>query len=197
MPNLALRMDNSEKSLLMEVAAGNENAFKQLFNLYHSQLRIYIYRITNSYELTDEIVQDAFLKVWINHAALGEIQSFKAYLFVLTKNHTLNYLRKLTKEQKLRNGWEEDYMKTPEVMPDNLYYRLLDEAIDQLSPQQQKVYLLSRHQRLKYTEIADELKLSRETVKSYLKIATASIATYVKARLKLIASLLLSVLVIY
>ena len=178
-------MCDSEKNLLMQLAAGNEAAFKELFNQYHKQLGTYIYRITNSYELAEEIVQDVFLKVWMNHEIFANVSSFKAYLFVLSKNHTLNYLRKLTKEQMRKNEWEQQSIRTLKLddTTDKLCYSLLDKAIDRLPMQQQKVYLLSRHQRLKYAEIANELDISHETVKKYLKIATASITKYVKASL--------------
>lgn len=178
-------MYDSEKKLLMEVAAGNENAFRQLFYQYHEQLGRYIFHITHSHELTEEIVQDIFLKIWMNNEALAEIKNFKAYLFVLSKNHTLNYLRKLAKELSQKRKWEEDFLSIQflDNVPENTYYRLLDEAIDRLPPQQQKVYLLSRHQRLKHAEIADQLNISKETVKSYLKIATASITAYITSNL--------------
>lgn len=186
-------MYDSETTLLMEVAAGNEAAFGQLFNRYHQQLGTYIFRITNSYELVEEIVQDVFLKIWLNREVLAEVRNFKAYLFVLSKNYALNHLRKLTKEQLMKNKWEEDCIKSlmPENIIDNMYYSLLDEAIDQLPLQQQKVYVLSRHQRLKYSEIAENLDLSRETVKKYLKIATASITAYVKTSLEVIVLILI------
>ncbi|RXF70120.1 RNA polymerase sigma-70 factor [Arcticibacter tournemirensis] len=181
-------MFDSEKNLLVELAAGNESAFKELFNQYHKQLGTYIFRITNSYELAEEIVQDVFLKVWMNHELFANVTCFKAYLFVLSRNHTLNYLRKLTKEQMHKNEWEQHSIRTlkSDNTTDKLYYGLLDKAIDRLPVQQQKVYLLSRHQRLKYAEIASRLDISRETVKKYLQIATASITEYVKAGLQAI-----------
>lgn len=184
-------MYDSEEKLLMEVAAGNENAFRQLFYQHHTQLGRYIFSITHSQESAEEIVQDVFLKIWLNKEALAEIKNFKAYLFVLSKNHTLNYLRKLGRELSLKKKWEDDFviMQSSYNIPENTYYRLLDEAIDHLPSQQQKVYLLSRHQRLKQSEIASKLNLSKETVKSYLKIATASITTYISSNLKFFISI--------
>jgi len=52
----------------------------------------------------------------------------------------------------------------------NIYHSILDDAIDQLPPQQQLVYLLSRHERLRYAEVANRLNISRESVKKYLQI---------------------------
>lgn len=172
----------SEKKLLIEVASGNEDAFRKLFLKHHQQLGTHIFRITNSIDLAEDIVQDVFLKIWISREALTKVNNFKAYLFIISKNHTLNYLRKISKERAYKKEWEDKFIKalTIENTNSDIYYCLLDEAIDQLPPQQQKVYLLSRHERLKYSEIADRLDLSRETVKKYLQIATLSITDYVR-----------------
>lgn len=169
-----------DKNLLAEIAAGDEKAFRQLFNKYHQRVGSHIVQITNSQQLAEEVVQDVFLKLWLNRSTIEEVKNIDAYLFVLAKNHALNYLKKLNQELKQQMQWkrEQSSASAVENQQDTFYYRQLDEAIDQLPPQQKKVYLLSRHQRLKYAEIAQELNLSRETVKSYLQIATASITDY-------------------
>ena len=185
----------NERELLIQVASGNEHAFRQLFIAYHQQLGVHMLRITNIPELAEEVVQDVFVKIWLTRETLVGVDNFKAYLFVISKNHALNCLKKLAKERVLIKQLEDSRADAvvPEVGGTNMYYNLLDEAIDQLPPQQQKVYLLSRHSRLKYTEIADQLELSRETVKKYLQMATASITEYVHERLEVIALLLIAV----
>ena len=184
----------SEREVLIEVAAGNEYAFRQLFMLHHQQLGVHMLRLTNSAELAEEVVQDVFLKIWLTRETLIGVDNFKAYLFVISKNHALNCLKKLAKERvlikKLEN--EEVVPFIAEVADTDLYYNLLDEAIDHLPPQQQKVYLLSRHGRLKYAEIAEQLELSRETVKKYLQIATVSITEYVHEHLEVTVFMLVT-----
>jgi len=183
-----------ERELLMRVASGNEYAFRQLFTRHHQQLGVHMLRITNSIELAEEVVQDVFLKIWFTRESLVRVDNFKAYLFVISKNHALNCLKKLAKERAMIKQLEDVGAGnlSPEVAGTDMYYNLLDEAIDQLPPQQQKVYLLSRHGRLKYTEIADQLELSRETVKKYLQIATMSITEYVHEHLEVIVFLLIA-----
>ena len=175
----------SDSDQLIMVAAGNELALKQLFLKYHQQLGTHIFRITNSMELAEEIVQDVFLKIWMNREALSEVHNFKAYLFVISKNHTLNCLRKLSRERHHLNICEENY--TMSLTADNgdlnSYHNILDQAIDRLPPQQQRVYLLSRHERLRYAEVANRMNISHESVKKYLKIANASIIAFVKTNL--------------
>lgn len=187
-PNRILmsRIDiNSENELLRKASEGNEQAFKQLFLKYHNSLGLHIFRITNSMVVAEEIVQDVFLKIWMSREALAGVHNFKAYLFVISKNHTLNCLRKLTKERQQRQLFEETIIRelTPESNV-NIYHSLLDDAIDQLPPQQQLVYILSRHNRLKYIEVANRLNISHESVKKYLQIATSSITSYVHLNLK-------------
>ena len=174
-----------EKDILPRVANGDERAFRWLFNEYHHRLGAYIFRITKSHELAEEVVQDIFLKLWTNRDSLSAVTNFDAYLFVISKNHALNCLKRIAGEKALTTeigavGYE---LQIEEPEADHERYLLVDEAIDHLPPQQRIVYLLSRHERLKYSEIADRLSLSRETVKKYLQISTESITCYIRKRL--------------
>jgi RNA polymerase sigma-70 factor (family 1) len=187
-----------ENDLLLRVADGDEQAFSELFNTHHQLLGTHIYRITGSAELAEEVVQDVFLKIWLSRESLAAVQHFRAYLFVISKNHALNCLRKLAKERLRQKTIEENAMA---LMPEensglDTYYSLLDEAIDHLPPQQQKVYLLSRHKRLKYDEIASQMGLSRETVKKYLQASTHSITNFVQSNMDISAVIALAAIVL-
>lgn len=187
-----------ESELIQEVVLGNENAFGQLFTMYNQRLGTYIFRLTDSRELAEEIVQDVFLKIWMNRETLAGVKNFKAYLFVISKNHALNCLKKVIKVRAIQEIWETeaiDLLVVTEEEKNDSYYSLLDEAIDHLPPQQQKVYLLSRQERLKYAEIAEQLNLSRETVKKYLQIAITSITSHVRANMD--AIILLFILILF
>ncbi len=174
-----------EKALLLKVAEGDQRAFRALFEQYHGLLATHIMRLTRSQELTEEILQDVFLKIWMSRETLSEVNDLRAYLYIVSKNHALNSLKKVARERVTFSDtdWslvERSFVSAESEEPG--HYGLIDEAINRLPPQQQKVYLLSRHERLKYTEIADQLGLSRETVKKYLQLATDSICTYVVDR---------------
>lgn len=183
---------HNERELLLQVAQGNEKALSELFYQYHHHLGIYIYQLTSSRELAEEIVQDVFLKIWTNRESLTQVDNFKTWLFVIAKNHALNCLRKLVRERMQRQQWanSQESELLPEETNGEEQFQLIDQAISQLPPQQKKVFILSRYRRLKYEEIARELNLSRETVKSYLQIATASINRFVTNRFSLLFWLL-------
>jgi len=184
-----------ERTLLLKVAEGDERAFCALFEQYHRLLATHIMRITRSQELTEEIVQDVFLKIWMSRETLSEIHDLRAYLYIVSKNHALNGLKRIARERATFSDADWNLLEKsfiPAEPEEPGHYGLIDEAINRLPPQQQKVYLLSRHERKKYTEIADQLGLSRETVKKYLQLATDSISTYVLDKASVSISLIFS-----
>jgi RNA polymerase sigma-70 factor (family 1) len=176
-----------EKELLQRIECGDERAFRMLFDQYHHKLGAYIYKLVKSEELAQEVVHDVFLKIWTNRASLGEINHFQAYLFVISKNHALNCLKKLAAEKSLMTSLDEwNYeIQSDETIEEGDRYQLMDQAIDRLPKQQKTVYLLSRHERLQYAEIARRLGISQKTVKKYLQISTESIVCYIRKNLKI------------
>jgi RNA polymerase sigma-70 factor (family 1) len=182
---LAIRAIINERELLEGVGKGNEDAFAQLFYAYHNQLGEYVFTLTSSEQMTEEIVQDVFVKVWMNREMLLTIDKFTSYLFILTRNYTLNCIRKLVRERKL----QEDYGKLLSVenleegfslINDPDYQSLIERAVAQLPPQQQKVFML-RQQGLKNPEIAKQMAISPDSVKKYQQWALKTVAEFVKA----------------
>ncbi|MCU7550113.1 sigma-70 family RNA polymerase sigma factor [Chitinophagaceae bacterium LB-8] len=176
-----------ETTLLVLVAKGDETAFRQLFKHWQPFLSTHIFRITESRELTEEIVQDVFLKIWMSRESLSEIENFKAYLIVVSRNHAINALRKVAKESRQWKYWVREYTETEKAAdPSIIYYSMIDEAIDRLPSRQKEVYLLHRHERLTYHQIAEQLGISKETVKTHLELAVAAISKCVKQRVILV-----------
>ena len=178
---------NTEKELLLRIAGGDEIAFRNLYDMYHQLLATYIFRLTRSLPETEEIVHDVFLKLWMTRESLAAIENAKAYLFVISRNHALNVIKRRMRELLHRHQWMQQ-TNNPITTTDNqddLMHSLIDKAIDQLPPQQKKVFLLSRHEKLTYQEIASGMGISRETVKSYLQHATSSITKYIRENIEI------------
>lgn len=173
---------NKEADLLARVANGDEKAFEQLFYTYHDQLGAFVYQLTSSGVLAEEVVQEAFIELWLRRKSLTDISSFKGYIFMLTKNRMLNALRKIASEKLRNQTWQEgfDLYQAAEPIEDPLdrYKAILEEAIGKLPPQQQKVFKLSKIDRLKQEEIAHLLGLSPETVKKHMKLALKFLRNY-------------------
>jgi RNA polymerase sigma-70 factor (ECF subfamily) len=172
---MAIKPIPNESELIKQVISGSERAFSKLFDGYYKALGDYVYRLTESLEITEEIVQDVFIKIWTKKEALSGIESFSNYLFIISRNQTYNFLRKKANEKVRQLEWEKDFEENSILNDDDksgeFYRSLLEKAIEKLPPQQKKVYLLSRNERLKYEEIAQKLNISPETVKKHMKSA--------------------------
>jgi len=173
---MAIKPIPNESELIQQVTLGSEKAFTKLFDGYYKPLGEFVFRLTESIELAEEIVQDVFIKIWTNRGGLIEIESFSNYIFILSRNQTYNCLRKKANEKIRQLKWEKDLehsLSQPnDAEQEDSYRALLEKAIEKLPPQQKKVYLLSRNERLKQEEIAKQLNISAETVKKHLKLAT-------------------------
>ena len=178
---IVLPSDN-ERVLLCRIAEGDEAAFSELFYAYHQRLGAYVYRLTESRPATQEIVQDVFVKIWVKRAALTGVGNFDAYLFTAARNHVFNYIRNMARERSRQAALEaESLAGTAELRlkemetPEEDYHSLLDEAVAQLPPQQQRVYRLHKQEGLSHAEIAERMQLSVETVKKHMSLALRAI----------------------
>lgn len=175
---------SDEQNLLHLVAEGDEKAFRSLFEKHHPKLGGYVFRLTNSYELTQEIVQDAFLKIWSNRHTLREISNFDAYLFTIARNHTFNVLKQIAREQVRKKAWEQTQETELSVLAEELgSYKetsaIIQKAIEQLPPRQKDVFTLSREEGLTHEQISERLGIALETVKKHMVLALKAIRAYV------------------
>lgn len=179
--------------LRRQIARGDERAFAQFYYRYQDIVAKHAFRILKDREQTREIVQDVFVGLWQKHHLFVDITDLDAYVFIATKNSCLASIRTRIREKGKIEAWKEeqtDLHLVPDEHPSTVY-ALLDRAIDELPPQQRKVYLLSRHDRKKYAEIAKDLNISRETVKKYLQLANQSIQSYIKKHKDVVISFFL------
>lgn len=174
----------SEKEVLVKIAGGDRHAFNLLFKHYHKYVHAFSRKITHSDSLAIEVVQDIFLKIWLNREKLVNVDSFGAYLNRLVRNHCFNVLRQLAQEKKSGAIHLKDVTDVDRSTIEQLDYRetesILNEAIEMLSPQQRMVYMLCHQQGHKYEEAAEKMNISHQTVHAYMKDALRKIREHFK-----------------
>lgn len=171
-----------EKELLAKTAGGDEQAFALLVKQHAPQLYTYIYALTRCEQDAQDVVQEVFVDIWLARHSLTEVRNFGAFLKIISRNKAISAMRKMIRERARREQWQ---LTEQEEAPDHKEagLRLIDEAILQLAPQQQKIWILTKKQDKSYQEVADLLGISRETVKKHLQYANAAIFKYVGERL--------------
>lgn len=174
---------DQEKLLLSKISVGDELAFRILFNTHRKWVYSYVLKIIKSELLAEEILHDVFLKIW-QHKNLVEIENVTSYLKIITRNTTLNALRRTNLEvlvnNQLRQNWEEAHNETQEIISLNDSVNVLNKAIEQLTPQQKLVYNLCKHEGLKYAQVAEQLAISPLTVKTHMQHTLRFLRSYLK-----------------
>jgi len=136
-------------------------------------------RYFHSKEDAEGIVQEIFLKVWLNREKLDEQKSFNAFLHTMAKNAIFNINRKHKYETIYQNYAREmlSYVHT-KSLDDVIYADLLKhlhEILDELPPKRRRIYELSRFDGLSYKEIAEKLNISEKTVETHIRLSLKTI----------------------
>ncbi|WEA00595.1 RNA polymerase sigma-70 factor [Mucilaginibacter sp. SJ] len=172
---MSIRPIHNEYEILSKVALGDVRAFTYLFDTYYRHLGQYVYRLTESTDAAEEIVQDVFVKIWSRRQDLTQIESFTDYLFIITRNRTYRFLKDKANAHLKQQEWEQQYREElylpGDISPEESFCLMVDKLVEKLPPQQKKVYELSRIDHLKYSEIAVMLGISQETVKKHIVAA--------------------------
>lgn len=162
----------------------SEYAFQLLFEHYHNLVYKVSLLYVKSPTLAQDIVQDVFMKIWFQRKDLPDIISFESWIYTISRNLTINSVKKLAYEYKAEttfNNRQNRFDNTTDHKARNsLYNALLKQAIHELPEQQQKVYRLGKENGMSYEAIGHQLSLSPLTVKTHMARALASIRTFLQ-----------------
>jgi RNA polymerase sigma-70 factor (family 1) len=168
----AMNKCDNESELIRLVADGDREAFAQLYTQHIHNLYRYIYAICRSKEISEEIVQDIFVKLWTNRKNLNSINSFKAYLYRSAKNMLLNQIKKnKVKERVLalvHPNTEESTERSDEKIIYDQYFAMAQKAINLLPEKRRQIVELRTKEDLTLDEIAAKLNISKSVVKKQL-----------------------------
>ena len=177
-------MSNSGKIIdsetIKQFKADDMSAFDIIYRKYSKKLYRFAYSIIKVKPDAEGIVHEVFIKVWEKRNKIDEYLSFESYLFTITYNTTISFIRKKVKENKFIEHLKS--MQNPSIqsniIPEIEYKELKDksEKIIGLLPYRQKqIYKLNREEGLTYKEIAAKLTISINTVETHMERALRSI----------------------
>lgn len=182
-------MIDSQK-LANQIKQGDIRGYELLFKTYYQALCNFANTYLNNIDESEDLVQEVFVKIWDKRHDLDITSSIKAYLFQAVKNACFNQL----KHQKVKNKHKEHLFHQSESSIDinsqietNQLSLLIEEAIEKMPEKRRNIFYLSRHEGLKYQEIADKLNISIKTVETQMGLALKHLRNELKSYLPIIA----------
>jgi RNA polymerase sigma-70 factor (ECF subfamily) len=146
-----------------------------LFRRYYVPLCSHAVRIVYSRTLAEDLVADVFCDFWA-HRFFEQVEtSFRAYLFRMVRNRSLNYIQRDLRKHS-GEALSETYADNAAVHPEQQVsveelFQVIEQTVQHLPPQCRKVFLLSRYEGKRTHEIADEMQISPRTVETHISKA--------------------------
>ncbi|WP_176719400.1 RNA polymerase sigma factor [Rhodohalobacter halophilus] len=174
--------------MVQKLNRGDESAFEELYLNYRARAFGLVHRYLKDSDLTEDVIQDVFVKIWNYRSEIDSEKSFEALLFTFLKNHTLNVI-KMNKRRVLRNFEYLSLNKRRKVLPDEKVYQfqleeIIEEALKKLPKNKRVIFELKRFEGLSNREIAEKLDISIHTVKSQFYRANKILQEYLSEQLE-------------
>ena len=160
-----------DRELVARIRAGDARALEEMYLTYKNDLAAFVDSYVRSPDVTDEIIQDLFLRIW-QHRDMWECSgSLGGYLFRAARNRAISHIRHERIDTAFRERTTREDLdaqsRTPlpdaSVETDDLA-RAIDKAIEKLPPRCREAFVLNRCHHLSYAEVAAVMQLSVKTV---------------------------------
>lgn len=169
---LSNHIQNDQGILLQQLIAGDESGFAGLYDLYNRPIYNFIIKFVHSVPLAEDLTQEVFIKIWENRLYLQGVKSFKAYLYTVARNHTLNSLKVVFRSEAAIGEVINSFIDTRSAVEEDIlhkeYLEFLKKTMDSLPERTRQIFKLCREQEKTYDEVAKSLNISRNAVKNHM-----------------------------
>lgn len=155
----------------------------ETYTTYRPLVVRYIYRKLNGCMETEDLVQDAFLRL-LEYRSMLRPETVRSFLYTIVRNLVTDYLRRHYKKQEVMACMCEGLSASVEDMESAVMAKDLscqeEKRVNQLSPKVRTVYSMSRFEGKTTLEIAEELSIPKRTVEGYLLTGRKVVREYMR-----------------
>lgn len=161
-----------EYEFIESIRSGDQTAFRTLYILYREDLYIWIFKFLKTHELSQEVLQDVFLKIWLNRRRIDPERNIKSFIYSVSKNTIIDYLRKISLDKSLVESITYEIHSKSTHADSNINYREveshLSELLNRLPEKCRKVYILCKIEGRSHKEVSEILKISPSTINNQI-----------------------------
>lgn len=165
---------------LIGLSAGSRKDFMVVYDVFQKKLFAFAYHYLRDKDLAEDVTQTVFMKIWETRHRINPKLPFVGYLYRITRNEVFNELHTIAKRERAKAGVATASPEPTEQAVDTIlqhreYDAVLEEAIQALPPQRQRIFRMCRLDGLTYRDAAAQLGISYYTVKEHMTLATQAI----------------------
>lgn len=167
------QLSAADAEVVRQIRAGNSVTFEQLFRAEYQGLVTYLSRTIGTVWDAEELVQRVFVQLWERHEQFAPKTNVRTYLYGAARHAALNHFRATRRANP--SGAENTSVSSDLLMEMSELERAAMAAVEQLPPRAQEIWTLHREHGLTVAEVARQLGISTNTVKTHLSRSLASI----------------------
>ncbi len=179
-----------EKDIARQIQTGSLDAFQEFYKLYFKRLLNYASMFLNQSDLAEDIVQEAFFKLWQNRESIDCSQSLIGLLYRTIRNQCINQLKQQKVHDKfvefaahfeaIDSVYKQDFELPLNISDDFYVYSEIKNAIETLPEKRKEVYKLSKLEGQSHNEIAQNLDITTKGVERHITLANKTLRAKLK-----------------
>src|SRR5690625_4625751 len=168
-------------NIVKRLQANDRTAFDWIYNQFSHKIYLNALKLTKDRNMAEDIVQDVFIILWEKRNSIDPSRPLLNWIFVVSYHKSIDYLKKILRSLPVSDLSlaDDSHVGRQEKNEKERQFKLIEQATKKLSPQQRKVFNLCKMQGQTYKSAAQQLGISRYTVKEYLSIAMHNIRSFV------------------
>jgi RNA polymerase sigma-70 factor (ECF subfamily) len=161
------RLDNF---LISELISGNARAFEKIFNDYYPSLCRFSFSMVHDQDKAQSLVQNVFVKLWVNRLQLDNVISLPSYLSAMVRNESLNYIKWQSRQVRIPDIPEESgiEIQATSMIEEYEIAEKLVTALNLLPERCRTAFEFSRFDNLTNREIAEKMEISVKGVEALI-----------------------------
>jgi len=178
MKNSLLKSFSDEEIIEKMNEENSSKFFEILYKRYHSKVVDKCYSLVKNRQLSEELAEDIFSKTYEKLSSFKNRSSFSSWLYSLSYNHCIDYLR--LKKKLHYPEWNREH-EIPEIIDEsdenmnNIDYDSMMVIFEMIHPEEKVLLLMKYQDNLSMKEIANTLRISEDATKMRLKRARARV----------------------
>lgn len=180
-----LKVLKDEELVRMFQSGQQSIVFDILYKRYHRKVLDKCYSLVKNHQLAEELAEDVLSKTFEKLAGFKNISSYSSWLYSITYNHCIDYLRK--KKKLHYPDWNRNH-EIPEIIDEateaisEIDYDNFLSILDMIHPEEKALIMMKYHDNLPMKQIAESLRISEDATKMRLKRARARIIYLYKSK---------------